>query len=76
MSEEIKNTDRVYTLDPSKSFYDNILKVYEMKMTEEKYKFNYINPNMMNEILEKIEAYGNFEVDDKIWRWVHDMFSA
>jgi hypothetical protein len=65
-----------YTLDPSASFYQNILKVYEMKMAEEKNKFNYINPNMMSEILDKIEAYGRFEVDEKIWDWVRDMYGA
>lgn len=47
-----------------------------MKMAEEKNKFNYINPNMMSEILDKIEAYGRFEVDEKIWDWVRDMYGA
>jgi hypothetical protein len=65
-----------YTLDPSASFYQNIIKVYEMKMAEEKNKFDYINPNMMKEILEIIEAYGNFDVDEKIWDWVRDMYGA
>ena len=65
-----------YTLDPSASFYQNIIKVYEMKMAEEKNKFEYINPNPMKEILEIVEAYSNIEVDEKIWDWVSDMYGA
>ena len=65
-----------YELNPEESFYNNIIKVFRMKMEHEKVKFDYINPNMMSEILEKLENYGNFEVDEEIWDWIRDMYGA
>jgi hypothetical protein len=65
-----------YELNPEESFYENVLKVFRMKMEHEKVKFDYINPHMMSEILEKLENYGRFEADDDIWDWIVDMYQA
>jgi hypothetical protein len=70
---------REYKLDPNSSFYENIVKVFEMKISEEKFKFEYINPNMMMEILDVIDTYGEnagFETDEKIHDWVREMYGA
>lgn len=65
-----------YELNPEKSFYENIIRVFRMKMEHEKVKFDYINPNMMQEMIVLIENYGNLEIDDDINDWVIDMFGA
>lgn len=65
-----------YELNPEESFYDNIIRVFRMKMDYEKIKFDYINPHMMQEIIVLIERYGNFEIDNDINDWVIDMFGA
>ena len=71
-----------YKLDPSASFYANIIKVFEMKMAEEKNKFEYINPNMMQDILAVIYSYsenaglGYSDKIDEIDEWVVEMFGA
>lgn len=69
----------IYTLDPSKNFYENLAKVFEMKILEENKKFEYINPHMMSEILNVMDSYGTsagYEVGDHISKWVADMFGA
>lgn len=72
----ILRDDKDYILDPDASIYDNILLVFKMKMKEENNEFEYINPNFMREVLEKVEGYGGKDLDDEIWDWVQDMFGA
>jgi hypothetical protein len=65
-----------YELNPEESFYENIIKVFRMKMEHEKVKFDYINPNLMTEIVEKLEAYYNVDVDEDICEWITGMYGA
>ena len=67
-----------YKLNPEESFHENIIRVFKMKMEYEKIKFDYINPNLMGEILEKLENYYQVEEEDnkEIWKWIQDMYGA
>jgi len=71
-----------YTIDPEDSFVNNILKVYEMHMKNpfNHNNYTYINPNLLGEILEKLDTYSPLNEEsvasDEIWEWVRGMYGV